>query len=155
MHIRSDGTFVRTDIWREGKWFDLWSIVHFLSGGSLGFVLHFFGFEGISAAVIAFLLMVVYEFWEAAAKIEEYGSNRFADVIIGMASFCLVVFLLVPGIDSGSQFYIVFGVVLFINLVLSIMGWKASQKAKVFEKRLRQAYRAERKKLEGFTHFHK
>ena len=27
-----DGVFVRSDIWREGQWLDLWSVVHLLSG---------------------------------------------------------------------------------------------------------------------------
>ncbi len=153
MHLRPDGTFVRTDIWREGKWIDLWSVVHFLSGASLGFAIHFLGFDGLSAAVIALLLMIVYEFWEAAVKIKEYGSNRFADVIIGMASFSIAVFYIVPMTAGSREFYEISLSVFGINILLSVLGWKASVKAAAFERKLREKYKAERRKFVNITHF--
>lgn len=142
MHLTPDGKFKRTDIWREGKWVDLWSVVHFLSGSSTAFVITWLGFGFQASAVIAFLLFVAYELWEAMVKIEETPQNRFMDVVVGMVSF-LPTFLLLQGI-SRSDFLGAFGLVLTVNVLLAAVGWYASKKAEEFEHRLRARFIAQR-----------
>src|SRR3990167_8979142 len=127
MHLPRDGRFVRTDIWREGKWLDLWSVVHLLSGASAGFSITWLGFGFPASAVIAFLLFVAYELWEA------------------MVSF-VPTFFLVQGL-SGSYFILAFGLVPTANVVLATFGWLASRKAEEFEHRLRSEFMAQRKRL--------
>ncbi len=145
MHLTRDGRFVRTDIWREGKWVDLWSVVHLLSGASVGFSIAWLGFGFAASAVIAFLLFVAYELWEAMVKIHETPQNRSMDVVAGMVSF-VPVFFLVQGL-SGSNFILAFGLVLTLNIVLATFGWLASRKAEEFEQRLRSEFMVQRERL--------
>lgn len=145
MHVTRDGGFRRTDIWREGKWVDLWSVVHFLSGSSVAFSIAWFGFGYVPSAVIAFLLFVAYELWEAMVKIEETPQNRFMDIVVGMMSF-IPTFFLVQGL-SRSDFLLAFGLVLTVNVILAAVGWFASRKAEEFEHRLRTKFTAQRARL--------
>ncbi|MEK7156514.1 MAG: hypothetical protein AAB790_01780 [Patescibacteria group bacterium] len=147
MHLTRDGRFVRTDIWREGKWVDLWSVVHLLSGVSTAFAITWFGFGFAASAVIAFLLFVAYELWEAMVKIAETPQNRSMDVVAGMVSFVPAFFLV--QILSGSALILAFGIVLTVNIVLATFGWLASRKADEFEHRLRNEFVAQRERLRG------
>ena len=146
MLITSDGKIERTDIWREGKWLDLWSVVHFLSGISIGFSLYLLNFGALASVVLALLLLISYEMWEAMVKIEETPANRFMDVVVGMVSFLPTFFILGPSLSRAPLFF-VFGIVFIVNIVMSVFGWRASQKAAVLEKRLRARYAVERARL--------
>mgnify|MGYP001575281865 CR=1 FL=1 len=145
MHLTRDGRFVRTDIWREGKWVDLWSVVHLFSGASTAFALAWLGFGFSASTVIAFLLFVAYELWEAMVKIHETPQNRSMDVVAGMVSF-VPVFFIAQGL-SGSTLILVFGIVLTANIVLATFGWLASRKADEFEQRLRSEFASQRARL--------
>ncbi len=136
MKLTRDGRFQRTDMWREGKWLDLWSVVHFLTGMSLGLGLYFLKLGSSASVIIAFLLLVAYEMWEAMVKIEETPQNRFMDVVVGMASFLPVFFYLAPALSSYHQ-VLIFGLVLTANVVLATFGWLESRKADELEKKLR------------------
>ena len=145
-------SFVRTDIWREGKWLDLWSVVHFLSGLSVALGLSVFDFGLWPTFIIATLLFIAYEMWEAVVKIEETPQNRFMDVIVGQASFLLAYAIGIPEVWAWD-FFVAFGVILAVNLALAALGWQASQKAAELEKRMlarlaerRARYRAARER---------
>jgi hypothetical protein len=127
--------FTRTDIWREGKWLDLWSVVHFLSGVSIAIGFQIFGFGFWPTAVITFICLVAYELWEAMVKIAETPQNRVMDVVVGMVSFLLTHAVGIPPVWT-TQFYIAFFGVLAINVMLATLGWIASQKAAELEKRM-------------------
>lgn len=149
MYLTRDGKFERTDIWREGKWIDLWSVVHLLSGVSAAFAITWSGFGFAASAVIAFLLFVAYELWEAMVKIEETPQNRSMDVVVGMVSF-VPTFYFVQALELSSPMLILaFGFVLTANVVLATFGWLASRKADEFEKRLRSQFEAQRERLRG------
>lgn len=135
MELTPEGKLVRTDPWREGEYLDLWSVPHFLSGMVVAFALYFLGFEARSAFVIAFLLLVGYELFEAVAEIEETRWNRILDVVVGMLSFTPT-FLLLPQIVTQYAIF-AFVVVAGLDAVLSYLGWRASQKAAILEKKLR------------------
>lgn len=145
MRLTHEGKLVRTDAWREGEYLDLWSVPHFLSGMVVAFALFFLGFEARSAFVIAFLLLVGYEMFEAIVKIEETRWNRVLDVVVGMVSFTPT-FLLVPKIDLGLAMYVC-AVTVFVDAVLSYSGWRASQKAAALEERLRAEIMRERERF--------
>ena len=152
MRITRDGRFERTDIWREGKWLDLWSVVHFLSGMSVGFGFYFVGFPAPVAVVIAFLSFTAYEIWEARVGIEETPTNRFMDVVVGMVSFLPIFFILAPALSRPLDI-LTFGFVLTANIVMSTFGWVASRKATVLEERTRTRYARSRERLlERATH---
>jgi hypothetical protein len=136
----------RTDIWREGTWLDLWSVVHFLSGASLGFGFSFLGFGALPSIVIVALLLVLYEMWEALAHIHETPQNRAADVLVGLASF-VPTFLFVAPLYAFSDRLCIFLLVLSLNIFLSVLGWRASKKAAAFEARMRVRYHEGRARL--------
>lgn len=139
------GTFQRTDVWREGKWLDLWSVVHFLTGVSTAFGLFLSDFGTAASIVIALLAFTAYEFWEAIVKIEETPQNRFMDVVVGMVSF-IPTFILLERVPE--QYLILsFGGVLTVNVVLAGIGWMASRKADELERRLRIEFAEKQKHL--------
>lgn len=151
MPLFRNGKLERTDIWREGKWLDLWSLVHFLSGISLGFGIWFFKFGAMSSIVIAFLLLVGYELWEAMVKIEETPQNRFMDVVVGMASF-LPTFLFAASRLSLPHLILASGLVFTVNIVLAALGWQQSRKAAELEAKVRADLRARREKFIAERH---
>lgn len=146
MHLTREGKLIRTDIWREGKWLDLWSVVHLLSGASIGFTFHLLPFDARSSVIIVFLLLTGYEMWEKIVQIEEALSNRVLDVVVGMTSFLPVYLLLTPRL-SLTPFILAFGFTLTANVVMSVFGWIASQKAAALEARLRDRYQKRRARL--------
>ncbi|MEK7509263.1 MAG: hypothetical protein AAB605_00950 [Patescibacteria group bacterium] len=145
MYLTRDGRFVRTDIWREGEYLDLWSVPHFLSGVSTALGLYLLGFAALPSFIIAFLLFVAYEMFETIAQIEETRWNRTLDVVVGMVSFAPA-FLLAP-LFPQPQVIAVFVVVTAVDTVLSFFGWRASQKAAVLEARLRVEFGKEKEKF--------
>jgi hypothetical protein len=140
-----DITFERTDIWREGQWLDLWSVVHVLSGILLALGLYFLHLGAFSSVVIALLLLISYEMWEAMVGIEETPANRCMDVVVGMAGF-LLVFFCAP-LLSQTLLILAFGLIGTIDVVMSVFGWQASQKAAALEQRMRARYAKERARL--------
>jgi hypothetical protein len=142
MRLNREGKLVRTDIWREGKYLDLWSVPHFLSGMCVAFGLFFLDFATNAAFIIALLLLIAYEMFEVIAKIEETRWNRILDIVVGMASFTPT-FLLLPGVPRTWAIG-AFVVVAALDSVLSFFGWLASQKASQLEASLREEFERER-----------
>jgi len=142
MRLDREGKLVRTDIWREGKYLDLWSVPHFLSGMAVAFGLFFLDFATNAAFIIAILLLVAYEMFEVIAKIEETRWNRILDILVGMASFTPT-FLLVPSIPRAWAIG-AFSLILALDSVLSFFGWLASHKAAQLEANLRAEFERER-----------
>ena len=134
MYFNSEGKFVRTDIWREGKWLDTWSIVHFLSGVTIGFFPQYLGLDTFSSYFLVFLLLFSYEMFEALVKIEETPQHRFMDVVVGMASFILTYHLHPFLSDTAS--IVLFGIFFMSASVLGAIGWSLTQ-ALVLEGKLR------------------
>lgn len=145
MWFRPDGTFIRSDMWREGEYLDLWSVPHFLSGIALGCTLFFFGFDFKSSVVIATLLLIAYEMFEIIVEIYETPMNRILDVVIGLSS-CVLVLYYAPTLplDRSAFFFVL---VLLADGILSFFGWRASQKAAELEARLRAQWQRERTKM--------
>ncbi|MFA6585430.1 MAG: hypothetical protein WCS97_03230 [Candidatus Paceibacterota bacterium] len=137
---------IRVDMWREGKWLDLWSVVHFLSGISIGFVFYFLSFGILASTLLVLLSLIAYELWEMVVQIEEAPTNRFMDVVVGMIGFVFIFFILAPRL-SDSAFILWFGLLLTANVVTSILGWHASQKAAELKKRVHARLLIQRKKL--------
>jgi hypothetical protein len=136
MELSEEGKLVRTDIWREGKYLDLWSVVHFLTGISTALGLSAFHFGFLPSVIIALVSFVAYEMWEAMVKIKETPQNRFLDVVVGMASYVPTALYVAPLFTSFASLAEVFGIVLIANIALAYVGWSASQKAKALETRL-------------------
>lgn len=145
MHFDHTGRFIRTDIWREGEYLDLWSVPHVLSGVVVGLVAHFIGFEALPSFVIAFLVLVGYEMFEVIAKIEETRINRILDVVVGMTSFAPV-FLFAPMLSTEEAVAALIAVA-SVDAALSWFGWRASHKAAVLEATMRTEYQEQMARL--------
>jgi hypothetical protein len=144
MQFTREGRLIRQDIWREGKWLDLWSIVHLLSGMSFGIGMTVFHFGFIATSVIVFLLLTAYEMWEAMVGIEETPQNHFMDVVVGMASF-IPTYFLSPAISPA--FFLLFTGVFILNVTLAVLGWLESRKAAALEARIRRRFLRRREKF--------
>lgn len=129
-----NGRLVRTDIWREGTYLDLWSIPHFLSGMSVALGLFILGLSFYAAMIVGFFMLVAWEFFEYFADIEEGRMNSLMDVVVGMAS--LVPTFIWAGDQSFQAVVVAFAAVTAIDLMLSTFGWMASHKAHVLERKL-------------------
>ncbi|OGY57250.1 MAG: hypothetical protein A3D47_00980 [Candidatus Colwellbacteria bacterium RIFCSPHIGHO2_02_FULL_43_15] len=145
MHFSRNGKFIRSDIWREGKYLDLWSVPHFLSGIVLGLIMHFLNFGTVPTFIIAFLCFVAYEMFEVIVKIEETRMNRTLDVVVGLVSFTPT-FLLAP-MFSQTQNALVLILVATFDAAISWFGWDASQKAAGIESRLRAEIKEQKERI--------
>jgi len=137
---------MRTDIWREGTWVDLWSVVHLLSGLLIGLFFYYIGLHAVAGVVVALVALTAYELFEVLAKIQESPTNRFMDVVVGMMGY-VPAFFLVTLVISGSHLVLTFGLLLLLTVAMSIVGWRASQKAAVFEKRFLAKLASSRSRL--------
>lgn len=145
MAIDREGRYIRTDIWREGQWLDLWSVVHFITGAAIGFFPRYLGVDTVPAFAIVFLLLVMYEMFEAIAKIEETPTNRIMDVVVGMTSFTPVYFW--NQTLPLSYSILACGVILTSSISLATLGWMASRKASVLEAKMHAEFDAQLEKL--------
>lgn len=133
-------------MWREGEYLDLWSVPHFLSGVALALAMRYVGFDVLPTFVVAFLLLVGYEMFEALAKIEETRWNRTLDVVVGLVSFTPT--YLLSASFAAADIVPAFALVAGIDGALSFIGWRASQKAIVLETKLRAEIEGQREKMQ-------
>lgn len=138
--------YARTDIWREGKWLDLWSVVHVFSGLLVGFSIYLLHMDAVLGTMLAAVVLIAYELFEIYAEIEEAPTNRFMDVVVGMVGYVPAFFLISP-ILTSEDLVLTFVLLLVLNSALSIAGWHASQKALDIEKHLRTRLAADRQRL--------
>lgn len=135
--VKNKIKLVRTDIWREGKWLDLWSVVHMLSGLLVGFFFYYLKVHAIFGILLAVLVFIAYELFEIFAEIYETPTNRFMDVVVGMMGYIPAFFLISP-LLAREYVLLTFALLLGVNITMNIIGWRASHKAAVFEKRVRE-----------------
>src|ERR1700722_4344078 len=100
-----DHKLERTDIWRERKWIDLWSVPHVLSGLSIGLGFFILRIDTLGSVALALLSLITYEMWEARVGIEEMPTNRFMDVVIGMLGFLPAFFLFAPRLSLSALIF--------------------------------------------------
>lgn len=131
--------FRRRDLWREGKWLDLWSVVHLLSGLSLGLGISYIDVGALASSLLVFLLLTSYEMWEAMVRIEETPANRCMDVVVGMVGFLFTFFILTPRLTEPNLLFS-FETVLTANVIFAAIGWRASQKAAALKVRMRKRF---------------
>lgn len=73
------------DIWRHGRFVDLWSFVHLLSGALLALGFYGLGFSVVATVTFSVVLLVAWEVFEWAIRIIEPTLNVFFDIVIGIA----------------------------------------------------------------------
>ncbi len=111
------------DLWAEGKYFDFWSVNHFLSGLAVGAALFLFHVSFLSALIIAVLIFIAYELFEVALQIEEHMVNRITDVVVDTAGFFAAVYFSLVLKEPLSATFLV--IIVLLLLVLTILGYDA------------------------------
>ena len=80
------------DTWKHGRYVDLWSLVHLLSGALLASGLFWLGLSFGWAFLSAIALLIAWELYEWLLGIIEVTPNVALDIIIGLAGFLLVAY---------------------------------------------------------------
>lgn len=73
----------------EGRYFDLWMLVHLGAGVASGFANLLFGLTRPQMLALAFGLMLLWEAGELAMHVVESPSNRVIDIAVGMSGVVL------------------------------------------------------------------
>ena|SRR3989344_2277427 len=108
------------DIWKHGKYLDLWSFVHFLSGFVLGGLFYWLGFGFLWAFIYSALLLILWEVFEFFIKIIEPSVNVTVDIVIGLVGFFLAAWFYF--LKTGFDLPIYLGGV-GLTLLLSLWGF--------------------------------
>lgn len=114
------------DFW-EGKYFDLWSITHFVSGVIFAFILIYLGFELAEAMIIVIIAGFLWELFEYFLKMKEKKTNRMTDVLFMVVGFKLFYDFLPEFFEQTYEipFFYLFSIILSIYIILCFLGWKA------------------------------
>ncbi len=123
---------------------DIRNYAKYLLKVGLGF--YFLHVETFASVALALVSLIAYEMWERLMRMEETFTNGCMDVVIGMLSFLVAFFVLAP-LVPGTVLLYGFGFVLFVNVAMSVFGWRASQKAAVLQKRILTRYVTEHTRL--------
>ncbi|MGV8162045.1 MAG: hypothetical protein ACP5N2_01785 [Candidatus Nanoarchaeia archaeon] len=95
-------------IWKEGKYLDLWSVNHTLAGCVLGSIFIFINLQIWVSLIISVILMIGWEIFEIYYGIKEGLANKILDVVTGLVGFFLTYYLVnVQGVNALSYFLII------------------------------------------------
>jgi hypothetical protein len=111
------------DPWREGKYVDLWSLVHFLAGFLLSSLLFHAGFSLFGTVAITLVALAVYEVGEKAAGVDEHATNRITDILFGLGGLGIV-----HEIAKGDLAWSIFSAAATTFALLNYLGWRAWRK---------------------------
>ncbi len=75
------------EYWEEGRYADLWSINHTLTGVALGGVLFSLGLSFGTALWISLVLFIAWEIFEVTSDVKEHILNLLMDVVFDLLGF--------------------------------------------------------------------
>jgi hypothetical protein len=116
------------ECWKEGRYADLWSINHFLSGVVLGALLLTFGVSFGWSLLISLVLFVGWELVEILMGIKEHMPNMVTDVLFDMAGFLAVAWYL-SAIAPLSWTAIT--VIIIVFMIFNVWGFIAYEERKI------------------------
>lgn len=109
------------NIWKHGKYVDMWSVVHFLSGYNLYLLFNILGFDLLYSAIFSVILLLLWEVFEWSVKIIEASPNVVMDILIGFLGF--IFGWLIHDILNFEHSIPYFVVILSMTIVLSMSGF--------------------------------
>lgn len=109
----------------EGNYFDLWMVVHFLSGVAGGFSNMFWSLSLGAMLTLAGTLMIVWEIGERAMGVRESWSNMVLDVAVGLAGTFLAATLATRWSHRGQV--LAFIATLSVGIALAALGARAAK----------------------------
>lgn len=115
------------NLWAEGKYVDLWSMPHILSGVIMGGVFNWLGFNFWLNLTVSAVLMISWEFFELyALDVHEHLSNKIMDVVTGLLGFFMMCSLINKYTLTPLIPYLVFFSAVYI--FLNVWGYLAYEK---------------------------
>ena len=120
---------IKTNAWREGKFVDLWSLVHFLTGFTVGGAFIFLHVSPYVASAIAVALFAGWELFEPLIKIHEKSTNHISDVIVDYVGFFFAQIYVFAW--HGIMYWYIPTVVGLIALTMMTMGIINFKKRKI------------------------
>jgi hypothetical protein len=115
------------DIREEGKYLDLWSVNHFLSGVVFASWILRFTFNIWFIFGIYFILAVLWEVYEFYGGIFEHFGNKVMDVVTGVVGFLIIYGALVQGKPVNNLFAIFFTLLYVFLEVYCFVDYKRRQ----------------------------
>jgi hypothetical protein len=109
------------------KYLDFWSINHTLAGSLLAGIFISFNAPLLASVVIAFLMLIGWEFFEIFHHINETIQNRVSDMAVGMLGFFVTHYLMSHNIFNRNG---LFSALFVLFLILEIWGFLAYEKIK-------------------------
>ncbi len=108
-------------IWKHGKYADMWSLVHFLSGFLLAGLFYLLGSSLAAALAFSLIIMILWEVFEFSVKIIEPFTNIASDIFFGLAGFTLSTYLYsIKDLPFDTPLHIM---ILVVNLILGLWGF--------------------------------
>ena len=116
------------DIWQDGRYLDVWSVVHTISGFLVGGFLIILGVSFWSGLGIATILFIIWEVYEVLIGNIETLSNRIVDVIIAVIGY-LIAWAFYGQVKTEKHkktALLVLKILVVVSIILNIWGWGIS-----------------------------
>lgn len=113
--------------WKEGRVWDLWMVVHFLSGTTIGFANAYLSLPTIYLFGLCALGMILWEIIEIMGNVHEVAENRLLDVAVGLFGLFVASELIMSYVSPGVA-QILFYVSAVFLMTGCYFGWSAYQK---------------------------
>lgn len=114
------GFFKNIKFTRHDSLFDMWSVIHFLTGTMIGSLFSFFDFSLIHSTFYVFFLLFLWEIYELIKKTGESYRNSISDIIVGMLGFFFSYSLLLN--HSLNDKVLMSFLLLFLNTIMVVWG---------------------------------
>ena len=116
------------DIWQEGKYLDIWSIVHILTGVLIGGFIIILGVNFWIGLGLTTFLLILYEVGEVVGGVKETFANIVVDVIIGIFGYLFAWFFYgkFKTVKERKNFKKIIWILFSVVILLSIWGWTAA-----------------------------
>ncbi|MBX3173882.1 MAG: hypothetical protein KF709_05685 [Gemmatimonadaceae bacterium] len=115
--------------WREGRFFDLWMLVHLVAGFTGATTNVVWNLTTPRVVAVAIALMLAWEVAEFVAGVRESWENRLLDIAIGLVGVVMAQWLVAPLSLTTRQRACL--VALAVLAVLSAAGWLAFRRRTV------------------------
>ncbi|MEO5635017.1 MAG: hypothetical protein ABIR14_00285 [Candidatus Paceibacterota bacterium] len=118
------------DIWKEGKYLDLWSVNHFLSGVVFTGWMLFLHFESFTILFSYLFVAIGWEVFEKFRGIHEHMGNRVVDVIVGVLGVFTVYIFAVQGTRMSFQSLIIITLIFLLMELHGFITYRQRKKIK-------------------------
>lgn len=113
--------------WKEGRVWDNWMIVHFLSGAIIACFTIVLEMQHLHAYLLALGLMISWEIGEMVGGVREEIENWLLDIVIGMFGFFLLQTCILPRLTHDATWWTLF-LLFSLGIIGGFLGWMAYQK---------------------------